>query len=32
MQIGAKMRTVIPHLKHISNTSKLKIEVQIEMK
>ena len=25
-------RTVIPHLKTILNTSKLKIEIQIEMK
>ena len=33
MQIGAQMgRTVIPHLKHMLNNSKLKIEMQIEMK
>ena len=33
MQIGAQMRkTDIPHLKPILNTSKLKIEIQIEMK
>ena len=27
MQIGAQMRTVIPHLKPILDTSKLKIEI-----
>ena len=32
MQIGPQMRTVIPHLEPIFNTSKLKIEKQIEMK
>ena len=33
MQIGAQMRrTVVPHLKPILNASKLKIEIQIEMK
>ena len=33
MQIGARRRrTVIPHLKPILNTSKLKIEIQIEMR
>ena len=33
MQIGAQMRrTVVPHLKPILNASKLKIEMQIEMK
>ena len=33
MKIGAQTRrTVIPHLKPILNTSKLKIEMQIEMK
>ena len=32
MQIGAQMRrTVIPHLKPVLNTSKLKIKMQIEM-
>ena len=32
-KIGSRMRrTVIPHLKPILNTSKLKIEMQIEMK
>ena len=33
MQIGSQMRrTAIPHLKPILNTSKLKIEIQFEMK
>ena len=32
IQFGDQMRTVIPHLKPILNNSKLKIEIQIEMK